>query len=133
VGVAPHAVARCARWFPRAQGYLRHERDLILSTAVEESRRETLRAYEAAVTAAAQAEWEQTKRRIFEELGHAAAGVEMLPEPALGAAADASFSSSRFGDLTYDPNASMLATSMLNVSQASSFAGVRRGAPRRAR
>ena len=95
---------------------------------MEESRRETLRAYEAAVTAAAQAEWEQSKRRIFEELGHVAAGVEMLPEPALGAsgAADTSFSSSRFGDLTYDPNASMLATSMLNVSQASSFVGVQR-------
>jgi hypothetical protein len=60
----------------------------MLSTAVEESRAETLRAYESVVAAAAQADWDATKRRVLEELGHVPSSGDAAAEMDLTGAGD---------------------------------------------
>ena len=92
---------------------------MLVATAVEESRLETLRAYERTVASAAQRDWERTKRRIFEELGHAG-----LPTaPAMPSTPDTSY----FGgarDLSA-LDRSGLGTSLLGASLTSSLLPVR--------
>ncbi|RUS29364.1 hypothetical protein BC938DRAFT_480751 [Jimgerdemannia flammicorona] len=51
------------------EGYLRHEHEQIIVSAIEEGRRETLRDFDEGFERALHLDWERSKKKIFEELG----------------------------------------------------------------
>jgi len=57
------------------EGYLRHEHEMIIVSAIEEGQKESVRQFEDRTFRSLESDWERTKRQIFEELGHQGADI----------------------------------------------------------
>ena len=52
------------------EGYLKNEHELMIVSAMEESRRETMSSFQTHFEARLRSDWEVSKKRIFESIGH---------------------------------------------------------------
>ncbi|TIC03273.1 NIC-domain-containing protein [Wallemia mellicola] len=79
------------------QGYLRHDYEQTIISAIEEGRRDTLNDFHDNLATNMQTSWDKRKAAIFEELGQHATGIaptmDYLPESSLSASVHASIPS----------------------------------------